>query len=57
MFGQPWWLVAAVLNVVFAVLLRFFFEGRVRPLVRVPLVVPSQASRRRGRMWGRVFGG
>jgi hypothetical protein len=38
MFGQAWWLVAAVLVGV-AVLLWCVFEERVRPLVRLPLVV------------------
>ena len=38
MFGQPSWLVAAVL-VVIAVLLWYLFDGWVRPLARVPLVV------------------
>ncbi len=38
MFGQPWWLVAGVLLVA-AVLLWYFFDGWVRPLARVPLVV------------------
>ena len=39
MFGLVLWLLLAVLSVLFAVLLWYIFEGRVRPLVRLPLVV------------------
>src|SRR5215217_671328 len=37
-FGQPWWIVAAVLATV-AMLLWYIFDGWVRPSVRVALVV------------------
>jgi hypothetical protein len=36
--GFPWWLSLAVM-VVFAALLWYVFDGWIRPLVRVPLVV------------------
>ena len=39
MFELVSWLWPAVLAVLFAVLLWYIFEGRVRPLVRLPLVV------------------
>ena len=39
MFELVLWLLLAVLSVLFAVLLWYIFEGRVRPLVRLPLVV------------------